>query len=382
MNKRFDATVLAENPDAMMVLDTSGKVLTWNAAAEAIFGYSAVEAIGPPLAELIVGPDQREEFGRVLREAEANGLCVDESIRRRKDGARLNVSGSTKAVRGLGGQLECFVVTQKDVTSLKVVRDTKLVEAKYRDLLEYTPDAILIVNVTGRMVLANAQMQEVFGYTRQELLGQPVEMLLPQRYRQQHLGHRGGFFEQPRTRSMGAGLQLFGQRRNGEEFPVEISLSPLETEEGIMVMCAVRDIADRQEARSKADRKFRDLLESAPDAMVIVDESGKIVLVNSQTVTLFGWKHEELLGQPVETLVPKRFRNAHPAHRSSFFAQPKLRQMGAGLQLYGLRKDNSEFPVEISLSPIQTEDGLLIAAPFATPAIESVANCYCKRPTG
>ena len=362
MNKRFDGTVLAENPDAIVVLDPAGIVLHWNAAAETIFGYAVSEVVGKPLAELIVGPDQREEFIGVLRQAEADGLCIDESVRRRKDGARLNVSGSTKAVRGPGGQLECFIITKKDVTSLKVVRDTKLVEAKYRDLLEYTPDAILIVNVTGRMVLANAQMQEVFGYTRQDLIGMPVEMLLPQRYRHHHLGHRGSFFEQPRTRSMGAGLELFGQRRSGEEFPVEISLSPLETEEGIMVMCAVRDIADRQEARQRADRKFRDLLESAPDAMVIVNESGKIVLVNSQTVTLFGWKHEELLGQPVETLVPRRYRGAHPGHRSNFFAQPKLRQMGAGLQLYGLRKDNSEFPVEISLSPIQTEDGMLIAS--------------------
>ncbi|MBI3370118.1 MAG: PAS domain S-box protein, partial [Burkholderiales bacterium] len=167
---------------------------------------------------------------------------------------------------------------------------------------------------------------------------------------------------QPRTRSMGAGLELFGQRRDGEEFPVEISLSPLATEEGIMVMCAVRDTTERQEAERRADRKFRDLLESAPDAMVIVDESGKIVLVNSQTGVLFGWKREELLGQPVETLVPPRYRGAHPGHRSTYFAKPKLRQMGAGLELYGLRKDNSEFPVEISLSPIQTEDGLLIAS--------------------
>ncbi|HEV8690943.1 MAG TPA: PAS domain S-box protein [Ideonella sp.] len=362
MSKRFDGTVLAENPDAIVVLDPGGMVLHWNAAAEAIFGYVCSEAVGHPITELIIGPDQRDEFDRVLRDAEANGLCIDESVRRRKDGARLHVSGSTKAVRGPGGQLECFIITKKDVTSLKVVRDTKLVEAKYRDLLEYTPDAILIVNVTGRMVLVNSQTQEVFGYTRQELIGKPVEMLLPQRYRQQHLGHRSGFFEQPRTRSMGAGLELFGQRRNGEEFPVEISLSPLETEEGILVMCAVRDIADRQEARKKADRQFRDLLESAPDAMVIVNEQGRIVLVNSQTVALFGWKHEELLGQPVETLVPRRYRSAHPGHRSHFFAQPKLRQMGAGLELHGLRKDNSEFPVEISLSPIQTENGLLIAS--------------------
>ena len=362
MNAPFDATVLAHNPDAVVVLDPHGVVLHWNRAAEAIFGYFASEAVGKTFTELVVSPDQVAQFGELLREAEAAGLCVDESVRRRKDGTWLHVSGSAKAVRRADGTTECFVVTKKDVTQLKLVRDTKLVEAKYRDLLEDTPDAILIVNVTGLIVLANAQAQQVFDYSREELVGRPVESLLPDRYRHSHLGHRASYFTHPRKRSMGAGLELHGQRRDGTEFPVEISLSPLHTEEGMLVMCAVRDIADRQEARSKADRKFRDLLESAPDAMVIVDPNGQIVLVNSQAMRLFGWGRNELLGQPIEKLVPLRYRGDHPKNREGFFSRPKVRQMGAGLELYGLRKDGSEFPVEISLSPIETEDGPLVAS--------------------
>src|SRR6185295_11231379 len=126
------------------------------------------------------------------------------------------------------------------------LRDAKLVQTRFGSLLESTPDAIVMVNVTGRIVLVNSQAEKVFGYLRVELLGQPVETLLPKRFHSAHLGHRGGFFAQPRARSMGAGLDLYGQRKNGTEFPVEISLSPLETEDGLFVSSAIRDVTDRK----------------------------------------------------------------------------------------------------------------------------------------
>jgi len=356
-NSEFARLLWEDTPDAVFGVSTDGKVVLWNQTAEAIFGYTLTEALGRHVADLIVPSEYRAEDARVQEQASARGVAVFESVRRRKDGSLVHVSVSSKVVRRPGG-LDLILSTTKDVTHLKVLRESKLLEAQFRNLLESTPDAIVMVNVTGRIVLVNSQAQKVFAYSGAQLFGQPVEILLPQRYRVGHNGHRAGFFSQPRTRTMGAGLELYGLRSTGEEFPVEISLSPLVTDEGTMIMSAVRDISDRK----KAEQKFRGLLESAPDAMVIVGRDGNIALINSQTERLFGYQRAELLGRPVEVLVPERYRGKHPGHRNGFFSQPRARSMGAGLELHGLRRDGSEFPVEISLSPLETEEGLFVSS--------------------
>jgi two-component system sensor kinase FixL len=155
---------------------------------------------------------------------------------------------------------------------------------------------------------------------------------------------------------MGAGRDLYGLRKDGSEFPVEIGLNPIETDEGAMVLSAIVDITERK----RLEERFRQVVEAAPNAMVMVNRTGEIVMVNAQSERVFGYSRAELLGQPAEMLVPARFRHHHPGLREAFFANPRARPMGAGRDLYGLRKDGSEFPVEIGLNPIETNEGAMV----------------------
>ena len=229
---------------------------------------------------------------------------------------------------------------------------------KFRALLEAAPDAMVIVDERGRIELVNAQAEQLFGYSRAEMVGQPIELLVPEPARAAHAAHRRAYLGAPGTRPMGAGLLLHARRKDGREFPVEISLSPLQTEDGLLTIGAIRDVT----AQRRAEDKFRGLLESAPDSMVIVNAAGEIVLVNAQAERMFGYARHELLGQRVEMLVPPRYRQTHVGHRAAYARAAHARPMGAGLALYGVRKDGSEFPVEISLSPLETEEGSLVAS--------------------
>ena len=213
------------------------------------------------------------------------------------------------------------------------------------DVFEFIPDALLVVDNEGRIARLNDPAARMFGYDRAALLGRPIEILIP-----------GSFGA--RTRLMGAGLELDGRRQDGSEFPVDIILSPMEPDEdGMVALCVVRDMTERY----RAEKKFRGLLESAPDAMVIVGADGRIALVNSQTEKLFGRPRSDLLGQPVEVLIAERYRGADPERHGRFLEGALFRPMGAGQELYALRQDGTEFPVEISLSPLETDEGLLVS---------------------
>src|SRR5579863_233059 len=233
----------------------------------------------------------------------------------------------------------------------------------FEKLFEASPDAIVVTDAEGRITSINSQLERLFGYARQELIGQNVEILVPERFRRAHPGHRDTYKTHAIVRPMGAGLELFARRKDETEFPVDIMLSPMETEQGRVIISVIRDISDRkkaQEAIRRSESQFRALFEFSPDAIIASDQQGRITEVNGRVESMFGYQRSELLGQSIDVLVPERFRHTHPARRKDYASAARVRPMGAGLDLYGRRKDGSEFPADIMLGPVETLDGRIV----------------------
>jgi PAS domain S-box-containing protein len=345
---------------AIFMLDPRGQVVSWNAGAERIKGYTADEIIGQNFSCFFLPEDSK--LGRpeeMLRMTTVSGRHEEEGMRVRKDGSRFLASVSLTALRGPAGHLLGFSEISRDLTQRKES------EAKYRGLLEAAPDAMVVVNQGGEIVLLNVQAEKQFGYRRDELLGQKVKNIIPEGFAERLIADDLRSAADALAQQIGTGIELHGRRQDGSEFPIEIMLSPLESAGGILVTAAIRDISVRKAAEkhlAQMEGRYRGLLEAAPDAMVVVNQGGEIVLLNVQAEKQFGYRRDELLGQKVKNIIPEGFAERLIADDLRSAADALAQQIGTGLELLGRRKDGTEFPIEIMLSPLENAEGILVTA--------------------
>jgi two-component system, cell cycle sensor histidine kinase and response regulator CckA len=337
----------------MVCVDSDGCIVLVNGQAELLFGYERGELAGQ-LLECLVPEPARPIHPRHRGAYFSNPItrpmgAGHELTGRRKDGTEFPVEISLSSMETIDGMLVSASV--RDITNHGSV------EAKFQGLMEAAPDAIVTVDTAGIIRLVNRQSEALFGYQRDELVGKEVEVLVPGRVNAVHPENGVGDVVDAMMSPLGPSVELSATRKDGTEFPVDISLSSLDTEAGVLVSATVRDVSDRK----RTEAEFEGLVETAPDAIVAVGPDGMIHLVNRQAESLFGYTREELVGQAVEVLVPARVLAGHPADRARYMAHPTTRPMGARLDLAARRKDGTEFPVDISLSSFETNDGVLVS---------------------
>lgn len=336
------------------LVNKEGKIAYINNQTEKLFGYSRGELIGQQMENLIPQryrqkhPGFRDSF---FATPSVRSMGVGrELFALRKDETEFPIEIGLNPLVTVDGTLV--------LASIIDISERKKAEERFKLVVESAPNAMLLVNDLGVITLVNKQTEGLFGYERNELIGNKLEILIPERFSHHHPDHRNGFFKKPQTRSMGVGRELFARKKNGAEIQVEIGLNPIESPEGQMVLASIIDIRERK----RAEERFRLVVESAPNAMVLINHEGIITLVNKQTEVLFGYQRNELVGSKLEILIPDRFADHHPGHRNTFFKNPQARSMGAGRDLFAKGKNGKEILVEIGLNPIESPDGQMVLA--------------------
>ena len=506
--------LLEAAPEAMIVVDAARVIVLVNAQAEKLYGYERGELLGRP-SEILTPARVHEARRRWLaaRAADPQAAYGPNSIELqglRKDGSEFPAEVLLSPLSSPDGVL--LIAAIRD-TSLRKVADAHLaqMEARYRGLLEAAPDAMVVVDQAGEIVLLNVQAEKQFGYRRDELLGQQVTTIIPDGFAQRLVADGTRSAADALAQHIGTGIELTGRRKDGGEFPIELMLSPLESPEGILVTTAIRNISVRKDAEKhltrmeglrrlaedalreseeryrmlidgvkdhaifmmdtrghviswnagaerikgyraseiigrnfacffpteavesgrpeevlrlsvqngqhqersmrvrkdgsfflasvtctalrdaagnlrgfsefsrdlteseEASAKYRGLLEAAPDAMIVVNQAGQVVLLNLRAEKQFGYHRDELVGQQVTTIIPTGFAERLIADGTRTAAEALAQQIGTGIELSGRRKDGSEFPLELMLSPLENATGILVTAAIRDISVRKAA---------
>jgi len=364
---RILEATLSSIADFAYTFDRAGRFLYVNRPLLDLWGKTFQDALGKNFLELDYPAELAERLQRQIQQVFITGEKVaDETPFVSSTGALGYFEYIFTPVIGVAGNVEFVAGISRDITVRKESeKHLAQMEAQYRGLLEAAPDAMVVVDQWGKIVLLNVQAEKQFGYSRNELLGQKVKSIIPEGFAERLIADGTRTAAEALAQQIGTGIELLGLRKDGSEFPIEMMLSPLENTEGILVTAAIRNITLRKAAEhhlAQTEARYRGLLEAAPDGMVVVNRGGQIVLLNAQAEKQFGYRRDELLGQNVKDIIPEGFAERLIADALRTTAEALAQQIGTGIELLGRRKDGTRFPIEIMLSPLESTEGVLITA--------------------
>jgi PAS domain S-box-containing protein len=358
--------VVETAPDAIVLADQSGRILSWNAAAHTLFGYDTGEAVGQPLT-LIMPERYRDAHIRGLEHVRQTGVMRHKGALikvhgLRKDGTEFPIELALSSWNSHGQQFFCGIL--RDISAREATESfLRRQQIEQQALLDLIPAMVWYKDAHNKILRANKRAAESLSKSVKEIEGRSTYDLYPEHARRYHEDD----LEVIASRQPKLGIIEPYRTGRGEERWVQTDKVPYRDVDGTVlgVLVFAQDITERkrvEEALRASEERLRVIIESAPNGIVMVNMDGVIVLINAALATLFGYTQEELKGQSVDVLVPERFRARHIEERREFFAQPGMRRMGADRTIMGLRKDGTEFPIEITLAPLITAEGQHVTA--------------------
>ncbi|MCC6614168.1 MAG: PAS domain S-box protein [Anaerolineae bacterium] len=306
-------------------------------------GYAREAIVGKTIFDVLPFESQQALLPMYER------LLRGETFQMERTSHGLHYMSSFVPIYGADGIVNLGLILVQDTT------ESQQAEQRFRSLLESAPDAMVIVDQAGEIVLINGQAEKIFGYSREELVGKPVETLIPDPFRGRHPDHRAGYGADPHVRTMGVGLELYALRKDGSQFPVEISLSPIETQEGLLVSSAIRDITDRKQVEEGMARMAA-IFRASDDAIIGTNAESLIVSWNPSAERLYGYSADEIMGKPIYLLVPPD----HYDEARSIIVNARGGEHNAPYETVRLHKSGRLLDISLMISPIHGPDGKVI----------------------
>lgn len=331
------------SPHALITLELDGVITGWSRGAETLFGYHAKEAIGKSILLLVPEEEHQQVRRNLQRIGKGEILEGWRTVRLGSSGKRVHVAIDAALLTDATGRAIGISSMMRDITQQAVA------EEKFRLAVESCPNGMVMMDDRNHILMVNGQIERLFGYERHELIGRSIDILLPEVRRAVDEVQRKNHGPGQAAGDTSDGIETIGRRKSGTGFSVELQLNSVDTSEGLLVLAVIVDVTERKQAREL----FKLAVESCPAGMMMVDGAGCIAMANHEVGRLFGYSREEVIGRPVDLLIPQAARADDARHLAWFGIDPAAGLVGTAHELVGMGKNGTEFPIEVGLNPIR-----------------------------